>query len=778
MMNVFNKKVFSIILLSVLMWGSLFSQVDLEEEGRRWGRINSHVASQMSRLGLFPTDKEKPFSQLLEGVFYFGNLDKEILLTLPLWKPKQNIPRGEKQNQVVRAGNKTVNKEPIRIRIRADIDTSTLQTLTADIEKRFRYEERTKKIEFSRIKGNLNTGDTLSIPHEVVIKNKSYGSFPGKMIILKSTGPSLKLSGLLQRGQFEFSVYEPVPDGGVEDIFAAFELTTKDQRRIIVSIGTSGTSEGRYEIPFPSEEVLDKVMHLTARALIHEYNLAPDLEKMSDCGKKEELTRYLSSLRDHHKKITILNDDIDTMQGASEPGENLIKNFGDRIDSAGQKFLHTLQEFKNAETRRGLHEELELISETAVTLNEVIAKYRLITGSPDIQIDHETRRSTTDKIGRTVLKAARYGVASRLESEGLQVILTSDSWNQAVDTATLSARKKVDEFLNFESQRIFELGFYDIHSAERALQLEMRREVHRQVAKLLVKITSNSLIIELAAAPIIRWIERDLLPHLKEIFRNKGNLTFRFERSVSTLNNARIDLNRLPCTAKLAEVKRAMQSARETFNATKFLEKDLRHAGNTEMLDKLLDAKTDLERTLILTTNRFLLDKNDYEEDLDFVVTKIEQMLQSLKTAVPPDAQQFRLEEEELGSIPSLGAEVAGIQFYELGPEGVLEGEERNYQKSFPSSSSRSIYWELYIKYPPPDRKTDFDIEAVWYRPDKTIMTRQTKHASIEADWNGSYHRFGWGWKEPGHWKPGTYKVGFFVHGNKIADSSFEITDG
>ena len=80
-----------------------------------------------------------------------------------------------------------------------------------------------------------------------------------------------------------------------------------------------------------------------------------------------------------------------------------------------------------------------------------------------------------------------------------------------------------------------------------------------------------------------------------------------------------------------------------------------------------------------------------------------------------------------------------------------------------------------HFEFPAPEKRMDFEIIAVWYKPDGSVMARQTKEAYIDSDWKNSYHNFGRGWREPGKWAPGIYVVDLLIGDQPIASGSFTI---
>jgi hypothetical protein len=125
--------------------------------------------------------------------------------------------------------------------------------------------------------------------------------------------------------------------------------------------------------------------------------------------------------------------------------------------------------------------------------------------------------------------------------------------------------------------------------------------------------------------------------------------------------------------------------------------------------------------------------------------------------------------------IPIPGIKISGLQFYE-GPHDLDLGQsQRVYRFSFDRFTTRSIYWELDLQYPPPGRRIDFQVDAIWYKSDGTEMTRQTNPAYVLADWKSTWHSLGFGYVEPGHWTPGTYRVDLYFKNTRIASGTFQI---
>jgi hypothetical protein len=130
--------------------------------------------------------------------------------------------------------------------------------------------------------------------------------------------------------------------------------------------------------------------------------------------------------------------------------------------------------------------------------------------------------------------------------------------------------------------------------------------------------------------------------------------------------------------------------------------------------------------------------------------------------------------EEKGFDVPSLSADVSELNFYESGQDGIPY-DQREYKTRFSKSATRCINWELNLEFPDPGRRIDFEITAVWYNPDGSVLNRQQKPSRIETGWTDSQHYIGWGWREPGNWDPGIYRIELFIEGQKVAGGSFEI---
>jgi len=252
-------------------------------------------------------------------------------------------------------------------------------------------------------------------------------------------------------------------------------------------------------------------------------------------------------------------------------------------------------------------------------------------------------------------------------------------------------------------------------------------------------------------------------------------------RSLQTMETARMNLNRLSCNARIAEVRRCLNTAVATIHAARFLEKDIKRAGAGQELNRLTDGAAHLKRTMSLARRRFLLMDTDYEEDLPVIDALVGQMLDNLKKAIDTvegesneNSDRRRFRQELTPTVPELNVAVAWMKFFEGGYEGVPYGQ-RHYAGRFSATSSRYIYWELGFDFPPRQQRQDFKIEGLYYNDRNQMIGRADLDAHIQPEWKGSFHANALGNKVPGFWKPGTYRVELFINGSRVASGSFEV---
>ena len=99
------------------------------------------------------------------------------------------------------------------------------------------------------------------------------------------------------------------------------------------------------------------------------------------------------------------------------------------------------------------------------------------------------------------------------------------------------------------------------------------------------------------------------------------------------------------------------------------------------------------------------------------------------------------------------------------------------YRDIFYSNATRWIAWELTVYFPEPDHRVDYVIEAVYMRPDGSIMHRLTIDSYAPEGWGTRQDYRSLGWREPSNWIPGEYRVEISVDGQNAASRNFSVVD-
>ena len=126
--------------------------------------------------------------------------------------------------------------------------------------------------------------------------------------------------------------------------------------------------------------------------------------------------------------------------------------------------------------------------------------------------------------------------------------------------------------------------------------------------------------------------------------------------------------------------------------------------------------------------------------------------------------------------IDSVGATIVSLRFFAVAGEGPPP-EGRVFATKFPKSEARRVFWQIDLVAPRRENAEAFAIEAIWHRPDGSVLATQGFAGRIAPGWNKSFHYSGRR-AQDGNWEPGTYSVELFAGKEKIAAGTIEIVDG
>jgi tetratricopeptide (TPR) repeat protein len=179
-----------------------------------------------------------------------------------------------------------------------------------------------------------------------------------------------------------------------------------------------------------------------------------------------------------------------------------------------------------------------------------------------------------------------------------------------------------------------------------------------------------------------------------------------------------------------------------------------------EKIGKYSDAIKNLTKYLELSPNAS--DSREVKKFIAKIEYKMEKALEAAKIRNWWKLSSYSLLEGPL------------LKFYESGYNGISK-DQRDYKTQFSKRTSRYIYWELNLSHPAPGRQIDFKIEAKWYKPNGSLLTREMSNSYVKSGWTWSYHNNGWGWETRDNWQRGKYRVELYIEGEKVTSGSFEV---
>jgi len=346
-----------------------------------------------------------------------------------------------------------------------------------------------------------------------------------------------------------------------------------------------------------------------------------DMQNLESKAPVLDTTRYIQSLQRHDTNLKAIRKEIMQLrelpdaESASELDERsaAAEKVGKQFLAEGKRFHRTVKSFLGGQTRHGLDLEIDLIRDNVSNSHEMLVQFRHLVGASVTPLAESDEVNLKRQMLLLLEQELRKRIAVRLNSEGLRDLILNESWLEVRNKAVAHMRGKLQKSLEQETQRIFGMAFHDRRSAQRALKQRINRRIEREVAKMLIRITSNELVIEIAGQIVVRWLKDALWnriwPKIRESFRGKGNLEPRVERSLKTLSKARLKLMSLKRDARLKNVEQTIKDARVTIHATRYLLKDLERAGRDELYKEMVVGIYWLEHAVSFNSKRFLMHK-------------------------------------------------------------------------------------------------------------------------------------------------------------------------
>ncbi len=368
-------------------------------------------------------------------------------------------------------------------------------------------------------------------------------------------------------------------------------------------------------------------------------------------------TEFLQPLRTHQANLESITDDLGAIAATCPDDDdeaqawvNSLRTYGNELIDESRSFIVTLHDFVTSRTRRGLGIEMDLIEGCIVemvTAGEHIEKRTEF--DTDAWVGEQKLRGEAAKVKAELIKELATELDRKFETEGMLVILAEGGLQALRTEAVKRLRPRAEAELDQITEQELGIRFHDAKSLRESLRHKARQLARRKVKQLLFKVTSSQVLVTFLGDIVVDWLEAVLWPKLKEAFRNKGDHEFRTQRSIGTMDAARLRLWTLPNTAALDNVRAAMRNADGAINATDYLMGDLTRGNRQDLIGQMQDAAINLDRAKSIAEKRFLLHKADViesaaarEQVARGVLRAIEAMVASIGTP--------EVEEEEVAS--------------------------------------------------------------------------------------------------------------------------------
>jgi hypothetical protein len=130
--------------------------------------------------------------------------------------------------------------------------------------------------------------------------------------------------------------------------------------------------------------------------------------------------------------------------------------------------------------------------------------------------------------------------------------------------------------------------------------------------------------------------------------------------------------------------------------------------------------------------------------------------------------------EEQVALNPSFSARLTGIRFFEGERSKLAIINDKTYETRFAKTVSRTIYTEIDLDHPRPEKQVHFPI-MLYFRQDGKIVRVEEIQARIDPQWSASSHLIGAGYFESGKWAIGDYEVDVYMNSKKAGTGYFAI---
>lgn len=417
----------------------------------------------------------------------------------------------------------------------------------------------------------------------------------------------------------------------------------------------------------------------------------------------QPISKYLKSLQTENAAMKKLNAEV-----------RLFVNSGTRdkarTDIVGQHILERIEslrvviiEYKEATTRFGLQVEFDTLRDTLNELAKAWKAYGVLTGVEPEKLTEiemkEAREETKNSLEGMLAKV----IDQQLGSHGLAEALTKGGFSEVKSAAVDEVKNQVLREFDLEMLSWAKFGV-PLGSFKDQVRKTGRRLAVKYVGSLVVKFTSNSLIIELVSRTVVRWAG----DKLKRALRNKGDLDSRTEVTLGVLEESRRQLNELLGTDSMDTVRLAVENGERAIKSMKFLHPDLDRSGRNDLHTKINDAEFALNRTLYLVRLRFMIGNELAQKDFAGILDNLDELSASVNTMMGAPPVEIDVSDDVAGFyLTKYSIETEGF-FQEVRIEGTMDKLEFDY-KAISTNGDVTSHWKGTLTWQGSDRDYNAD---------------------------------------------------------------------
>lgn len=341
--------------------------------------------------------------------------------------------------------------------------------------------------------------------------------------------------------------------------------------------------------------------------------------KVARPQKTRPVSVWLKPLKEHHAAIKKVNDRF-RLLGAMQnpPPKKDVKTQGEYLIEVTQSACAFLDQYSNTRRgpRRGLQEERELVRQMRAMVQRSTMILQQLSQLQMPQDRDPGYKKRTESIAReAVLLLIQQKVDDKLDREGLGAFIKEDHLGLIRKQSAQQLEKSMKAYLDEQLQQSIGIRLNDLKSLKAAARAKVRHEVNLQVARLVLEISSQKLLIRFAQDVVLELLEEKLWPLIREGLRPKGNLEARTYASIATLEESYEELATLsnsdPASLDISEARKVLRRAEGRKKAMKYLLKDAQQAGEEDLLLDMQLAREALETRYNIVAWQFMLRKDN-----------------------------------------------------------------------------------------------------------------------------------------------------------------------